>query len=148
MNVKIKLYLGGPCTERSNKEIESDAIKYGISLQQSLCDWFEHYFNASIKHNDNGRNFYDVMLALQLDFIYRDRVTSGPLSPKVSYDFYLQAGHKYPVIILHGEMATLKDGVDSFPINDDIINFLGKELECLMELEYIRFERLGSTFQF
>ena len=148
MSPKIKLYLGGPCTERSIKEIESDAIKHDISLQQSLLDWFSHYFYASLKYRDNGRNFYDIMLASQLVFIYGDRVIPGPLSPKVSSDFYVQAGHKYPVIILHGEMATSKEGDDSFPINDDIINFLGKELEDLMELEYVRFERLSSNFKF
>lgn len=148
MGVKIKLYLGGPCTERAIKEIESDAIKQDMSLQQSLINWFSHYFNASLKYKDSGRNFYDIMLALQLGIIYGDRVSAGPLSPKVSSDFYVQAGYKYPVIILHGEMATLKEGDDSFPINDDVINFLGKEIEDLMELEYIKFERLGSTFKF
>jgi hypothetical protein len=148
MGVKIKLYLGGPCTERASKEIESDAIKHDISLEQSLLDWFSHYFYASLKYRDNDRNFYDIMLGLQLDFIYGDRVKPGPLSPKVTSEFYVQAGYKYPVVILHGEMATVKEGGDSFPINDDIINFLGKELEDLMELEYIRFERLGSSFKF
>ena len=88
------------------------------------------------------------MLGLRLGYIYGDRVKSGPLSPKVSSEFYIQAGYKYPVIILHGEMAIVKETEDSFPINDDIINFLGKEIEDLMELEYIRFERIGSTFKF
>jgi hypothetical protein len=85
---------------------------------------------------------------LQLGFIYGDRVKTGPLSPKVTSESYVQAGYKYPMIILHGEMATVKETNDSFPINDDIINFLGKELEDLMELEYVGFERLGSTLKF
>lgn len=92
MSVKIKLYLGGPCTDRSIKEIESDAIKQDMSLQQSLINWFSHYFNASLKYKDSGRNFYDIMLGLQLSHIYGDRVKSGPLSPKISSEFYIQAG--------------------------------------------------------
>jgi hypothetical protein len=138
---RIEIFFGGPSTERSQREIESDAIKYNISLSQSLLNWFDHYFRASNRKIENGKNLYDIILSWRLSEIYGDRITSLPLSPKAICSTHAESGNKYPVIILTKDVAVYSDTNESFPLNDSIIDFLGNELEGLMELEYLGFKR-------
>ena len=141
---KIKLYFGGPYTERAIGEIESDAIKHNISMETSRLNWFEYYFDASLRYQKSGENFFDVLLGWQLRDIYGDRVAFGPLSPAITLDTHIEGGQRYPMILLHGWSTKPKRRANgSFPISDDIVDFLGHELESLFEVEYLKFERVG-----
>jgi len=130
---KIKIKFGYPTSIEEQEMLSERAIENDCSIETALCFEFKYLLHSFIKRKD--KNFFDLVFLVIAE--------KEVISPRISFDTYLENGYKFPMMVLEDDYLKIGRSKRLF-ISNEFINELGKFFQTEFDYEYVGLERVMS----
>lgn len=129
----IELRFGMPSTEEKQEQINHRAIEWDLSIEKTLLYDFESMFTDTWMRKDR-ENLFELLFL----------IASGEnvKCPKISFGSYLNNGFRYPKVTIYGDYFDKVGDGGRVWANDEMINFVGNEIDVNFDYEYVDFLRI------
>jgi hypothetical protein len=129
----IELHFGGASTEERWELINKRAINFDVSIERVLIVDFEDMFN-DVWMRAGRENIFELLILIATG--------KNVYCKNVSIGTYTHNGSRYPKVVIHGDYLNMKDSGERLWINDETVNFIGKELDANFDYEFVEFLRI------
>ena len=129
---KICIKFGYPTSLEEQELLSVRAIERDCSIEAELCEGFKCLLN-SLNNRKDKENFFDLIFLV----IAEKQV----MSPRVSFDTYLENGYKFPMMVLENDYLRIGNSERLF-ISNDFVNELGMIYQTEFDYEYSGLERI------
>ena len=131
---KINIKFGYPTSLEEQELLSDRAILNDCTIETTLCFEFERLLDL-LNARKPKENFFDLIF---LVITHRQAI-----SPKISFDTYVESGYKFPMMVLNGDYLRIGDSERLF-ISNAFIDELGKIYQTEFDYEYAGCERITS----
>lgn len=131
---KINVKFGYPTSLEEQDRLSERAVRNDCSIVTELCLGFKCSLD-SLNKRKGRENFFDLVF-----FVITEKEVR---SPAISFDTYLENGHKLPMMVLEGDYLKVGRSERLF-ISNDFINELGKLYQDEFDYEYVGLERVTN----
>ena len=133
----INLYFDKPkVNSLLSDDIETVAINWEISHEAALIKCFEVLVNSLGSHNSGGSTYFDLLMC----DCFQKRMTG----PEITFGTH-GSNAKLPMLVFKGDWALHEPTGRRLPITSKMLNRFGEMFSEEFELEYLGFERIGSS---
>jgi len=134
---KINIYFDGPkVNSLLSDDIEAVAINWEISHESALIKCFEVLVNSLGSNNSGGSTYFDLLMC----DCFRKRM----VGPKIKFGTHGD-GIGLPMMIFKDDWALHEPTGRRLPITNKLLNQFGEMFSEDFEVEYLGFERIGSS---
>jgi hypothetical protein len=117
-------------------DIEVVAINWEISHEAALIKCFEVLVNSLGRHNSGGSTYFDLLMC----DCFQKRMTG----PEITFGTH-GSNAKLPMLVFKGDWALHEPTGRRLPITSKMLNRFGEMFSEEFEVEYLGFERIGSS---
>jgi hypothetical protein len=130
---KINIKFGHPTSLEEQELLSERAILNDFSIEAALCFEFRRLLDSlnARKHKDN---FFDL--------IFLVITQRQAISPKISFDTYIEGGYRYPMMVLESDYLRIGESERLF-ISNAFIDELGKIYQTEFDYEYVGCESIS-----
>jgi len=131
------MYFDGPkVNSLLSDDIDEVAINWDISHEASLIKCFEVLVNSLGSHNSGGSTYFDLLMC----DCFRKRMAG----PEIKFGTHGD-GIRLPMMIFKDDWALHEPTSRRLPLTNKLLNQFGEMFSEDFDVEYLGFERVGSS---